>query len=207
MGLLQPSLNTCITATSTISSVNLPLPCTSVTSIAQLSPKNGESSLVPSPWPNLPACGAPITSLSSAVPVVTPIVAPMLIPVMNSLVTPNEVTASCPTTWQQVVLERPELPDLGKAVAVEPMDDTPPSPQPMESTTNPPTPATADLSSPPTPAAMQVNFGKTVTLLENFFALHKVTEKCKMQNSYSVLTEVWEFGILYNFGISCILCW
>merc|ERR1719370_1906412 len=87
----------------------------------------------------------PPTRLSSPPPV-TPIVAPMLIPVMNSLVSQNEV-----------MLERPELPDLSKSGPPEPMDDTPPSPRAMENTTNPPTPsAAAELSSPPTPAAMQV---------------------------------------------------
>jgi hypothetical protein len=150
MGLLQPSVNTCITSTPTTSSVNLPLPCTSVPSANPPSPKhNGQAA--PSPWPSLPG------------PLVTPMVAPMLIPVMNSLVSQNEVRPSpllfLPSPFfSKVVLERPEPAEQAlKAGPPEPMDDTPPSPQAMESTTNPPTPgASAELSSPPTPAAMQV---------------------------------------------------
>ena len=54
MGLLQPSVNTCLTSTSTTSSVNMPLPCNSVPSATPPSPKNGESLQQPQPWPNLP---------------------------------------------------------------------------------------------------------------------------------------------------------
>ena len=54
MGLLQPSVNTCLTSTSTTSSVNMPLPCNSVPSVSPPSPKNGESIQQPQPWPNLP---------------------------------------------------------------------------------------------------------------------------------------------------------
>jgi len=157
-GILQPSVNTCITTTATTSSVNSPLPLSSLSTL---------STSPPSPKPDpLPAVN-PYAGLSSGgtqVPIVhqgvIPPLATPLVPVMNSLVSHNEV-----------VLERPvnESQDL-KSAQPEPMDTmsvvetancTSPS-QAMESTTNPPTPAmVGDMvegtTNPPTPASvMQV---------------------------------------------------
>jgi protein O-GlcNAcase/histone acetyltransferase len=135
LGTMQPTVNTCMTSTATTSSVNMPIPCTSVSStgnVSQPSISSGETNNVTLVvWPGLPPG-----------PVVSPGVVAMHIPIMNSFVSQHEV-----------VSDRPEL---VKPVQFEPMDDTPTSPQAMDSMTNPSTPATGELSSPPTPAAMQV---------------------------------------------------
>ena len=69
LGLLQPSVNTCLTSTATTSSVNVPLPCASVSSgvIPPTEPSisaNGGCS-PPQPWPSLaPSQGSHSLSVS-----------------------------------------------------------------------------------------------------------------------------------------------
>jgi len=167
-GILQPSVNTCMTSTATTSSVQLPLPLSSVSSLGQSlatthSPKSDKPSSPLSPDPVLPTVspyaalvgGVSVSSSSPSLPLVSqPVTVAPLVPVMNSLVSQNEV-----------ILERPvpELPpsppDPLKAVP-EPMDTlpteagavSPQTPQAMESTTNPPTPSMVDSSTaPPSP--------------------------------------------------------
>ena len=128
VGALQPSVNTCLTTTSTTSSINTPLPMSNHglsslpgSSAGPLSPKN-EAEL-----PN-PAEAAAVPTLGPSLPQL-PLVTP-LVPVMNSLVSHNVVVMENTDTAKQA------------ASAPEPMEVIPGSPLgTMESTTNPPTPA------------------------------------------------------------------
>merc|ERR1719394_1111237 len=157
MGFLQPSVNTCMTSTSTTSSVDMPLPCTNVSPSGNSPPQTPKAvennSTPPQPWPGVPQPSVPLS------------VVPMHIPIMNSFVSQH-----------QVVMERPEVPEMVKTAQPEPMDDAPTSPQAMESTTNPSTPAPAELSSPPTPAAMQVE-------VEGMSKAESTTMLCDMQTT------------------------
>jgi len=194
-GILQPSVNTCITTTATTSSVNSPLPMASLSTLGMSnlsggppSPKSESvnSQPVVNPYTGLASGGTqgPIVHQGVMPPLATP-----LVPVMNSLVSHNEV-----------VLERPvsEGQDL-KTAGPEPMDTMPVSEtsnctsplHAMESTTNPPTPAMpADMvegnTNPPTPASvMQVEpclDGSGLSKAES------TTMLCEPEDSYSPLT-------------------
>merc|ERR1712142_274581 len=121
-------------------SVNSPLPLTSLSTLsgAPPSPKSESSPVQPpvNPYGGLASGGTQVPIVHEGV--IPPIATPM-VPVMNSLVSHNEV-----------VLERPvnESQEL-KSAPPEPMDTLPVSEsanctsplQAMESTTNPPTPA------------------------------------------------------------------
>ena len=147
VGVLQPSVNTCLTTTATTSSINTPLP-NLASLVAPPSPK-----LEVEPGQN-PAESSGGPSLVGQLPLVTP-----LVPVMNSLVSHNVV-----------IMERSvaENTDVKTAGGPEPMEVISPVEQysspshAMESTTSPPTPGTtADMvevnTNPPTPASvMQV---------------------------------------------------
>ena len=141
VGVLQPSVNTCLTTTATTSSINTPLP--------------NLATLVAPPSPKLEAEPGQNPAESSGAPnlVQLPLVTP-LVPVMNSLVSHNVV-----------IMERSvaENTDVKTAGGPEPMEVISPVEQySMESTTSPPTPGTtADMvevnTNPPTPASvMQV---------------------------------------------------
>ena len=137
VGVLQPSVNTCLTTTATTSSINTPLP-NLATLVAPPSPKL-EAEVVQNP--------AEISVGPSMVqmPLVTP-----LVPVMNSLVSHNvvvmEKTAGGPEPME----------------VISPVEQYSSPSHAMESTTSPPTPGTtADMveinTNPPTPASvMQV---------------------------------------------------
>ena len=160
VGALQPSVNTCLTTTSTTSSINTPLPMSNLgmPSLAGTAtppiPKTESEIQNPAEVPNAHAQNLP------QIPLVTP-----LVPVMNSLVSHNVV-----------VMERSvsESTDLKAVAGPEPMEVIPgpgsdslncSSPgHTMDSTTGPPTPAMAEMAdsgdpatNPPTPASvMQV---------------------------------------------------
>jgi len=157
-GILQPSVNTCITTTATTSSVNSPLPLSSLSNL---------STSPPSPKPDPLPTVNPYAGLSSGgtqVPIVhqgvIPPLATPLVPVMNSLVSHNEVVLERPVNESQDLKSAPPEP-MDTMPVVETVNYTSPS-QAMESTTNPPTPAMAGdmvegTTNPPTPASvMQV---------------------------------------------------
>jgi len=149
-GIIQPSVNTCMTATTTTSSINSLLPSAAIS-------ENGSSESPSSPADKVPLIGSspqasgdqlalPIVSASLMVPgAQTPIV-----PVMNSLVSSNTVIMERPSLEMNVLLS----PD-SKPLQPEPMETnlecegsgvgSSPNSKPndviMESNTNPPTPA------------------------------------------------------------------
>eukprot|EP00092_Neocalanus_flemingeri_P037823 GFUD01041173.1.p1 GENE.GFUD01041173.1~~GFUD01041173.1.p1 ORF type:complete len:673 (-),score=151.99 GFUD01041173.1:332-2350(-) len=207
-GILQPSVNTCITTTATTSSVNSPLPMATLSSLGMSNLSGGPASpklesvssqSVVNPYTGLSSVGTQVPIgqcqflltaqyTSPHIPVhqgvMPPLVTP-LVPVMNSLVSHNEV-----------VLERPVSESLDlKPSGPEPMEvlETGNCTSPlhaMESTTNPSTPATGDMvegnTGPPTPASvMQVEpclDGSGLSKAES------TTMLCEPEDSYSILT-------------------
>jgi len=155
-GILQPSVNTCISTTNTTPSVNSPLPLISLSTLSGGPPSPKSEQPPPQPAPNPYAGINNIGNQGGILPAATP-----LVPVMNSLVSQNEVVLERPVNESQEI----------KSAVPEPMDTMPvvesancTSPlQAMESTTNPPTPAMpgdmveGGTTNPPTPASvMQV---------------------------------------------------
>ena len=116
-GIIQPSVNTCMTATTTTSSINSLLPSAAIS-------ENGSSESPSSPADKVPLIGSspqasgdqlalPIVSSSLMVPgAQTPIV-----PVMNSLVSSNTVIMERPSLEMNVLLS----PD-SKPLQPEPME-------------------------------------------------------------------------------------
>ena len=88
-GIIQPSVNTCMTATTTTSSINSLLPSATIS-------ENGSGGSPASPTlDKLSECGGSEASLTSSAVIGTTIVAP-IVPVMNSLVSSNEVIMERP---------------------------------------------------------------------------------------------------------------
>lgn len=187
-GILQPSVNTCITTTATTSSVNCPLPMSTMSTLGPSSPKSEtvNSQSVVNPYTGLASVGTqgPIVHQGVMAPLATP-----LVPVMNSLVSHNEV-----------VLERPvsEGQDT-KPAGPEPMDTmtetgncTSPL-QAMESNTNPSTPAmpgdmVEGTTNPATPASvMQVESCLDGTGLSK---AESTTMLCEPEDSALTVQEV-----------------
>lgn len=158
-GVLQPSVNTCLTTTATTSSHNSPLPMSGLAALPitpgpPLSPVcEPAASPAPTPYSNLAVAAVPLPALP-------------LVPVMNSLVSQHEV-----------VLERPgpDPADAKPAAAglPEPMDTMPVSDGvaersspllPMESTTNPPTPASV-MQVEPCPEPLSLSKAESTTML------------------------------------------
>lgn len=178
VGVLQPSVNTCLVTTSTTSSINtlLPISCTGALpggGTGPPSPTKPEPSSVPV---------NPAEAAQAGVPLVTP-----LVPMMNSLVSHNVV-----------VMERTVDTDMVKP-GPEPMEVIPTSPGQcgvMDTVTSPPaTPATTDmLTSPPTPSSVMDqtldNNGGTLTKSES------VTMLCDDTSAAPAVTNHCDSGVM-----------
>ena len=151
IGVLKPSVNTCLVTTCTTSSINTPLP-SSLPGATGAGPPRPESE---------PGAGSGVSGVNpaesagqtSAVSSSLPLVTTPLVPVMNSLVSHNVV-----------VMERSVEASGGDMKSgPEPMEVIPTSPShTMDSMTSPPTPSAGDsmatdpapLTNPPTPASV-----------------------------------------------------
>ena len=138
VGVLQPSVNTCLTTTSTTSSINTPLPMSTISNMGTTGP--------PSPKPEPDPLQNPVESAHAQnlpqLPLVTP-----LVPVMNSLVSHNIVVMerSVAENSDQVKSggggpEPMEVMAVGQDVGVDTMDSTtcppsPPTPEPSNGLT------------------------------------------------------------------------
>ena len=181
VGVLQPSVNTCLTTTSTTSSINtpLPLPMSNLSSLGGTGP--------PSPKPEVEIHQNPAEQNLPQLPLVTP-----LVPVMNSLVSHNVVV------MERSVAENSEVKQSG-GTGPEPMEVMPTSDltyispsHTMESTAStvsvgnsPPTPDPN--TNPPTPASgMQVE--QCPEPSNGLTKAESTTMLCEDSSSNSVMT-------------------
>ena len=154
IGVLQPSVNTCLTTTSTTSSINTPLPMVNISGISSL---GGGGTGPPTPKSDTEIQN-PVEQNPSTLPQL-PLVTP-LVPVMNSLVSHNVVV------MERSVTEGSDMKQSQSASGPEPMEVIQTSTEvmnysspshTMDSTTSPPTPEMSASTNPPTPASvMQV---------------------------------------------------